>query len=219
MIEPQCRDMREVRKLLRSMEPRPNRAFVSVFRPHTSLSRFRLLTCYYSMEGAHDPRDLCKYNYDHQAMGEWASGHTSNPNPWNKQNKNWKDFFGIPSQYKPIESKAMKSSILRIEYLAYLYIFVEPCMFWEDFDVDKMTANGNSTLLTVSCLEITFPTFFFLEHFFFSFSFWYYLLISFRDPRPPYQNQLPWWHIKQFLIGSCATKTIAQLTQSFWSHI
>ena len=129
------------------------------------------------------------------------------------------DFFGIPWQYKSTVSKAMESSILRIEYLAYLYILLEPCMFWEDFDVDKMTANGNSTLLTVSCLEITFPTFFLRTFFSLSFSFWYYLLISFCDPRLPYQNQLPWWHIKQFLIGSCATKTMAQLTKSFWSHI
>ena len=43
------------------------------------------------------------------------------------------------------------------EHLILLYFPRRPCMFWEDFDVDKMTANGNSSTLTVSCLEITFP--------------------------------------------------------------
>jgi hypothetical protein len=51
--------------------------FVSTF----WITRSRLLTCYYSMEGAHDPGELCKYGYNCQAKGEWASWHTSNPNP------------------------------------------------------------------------------------------------------------------------------------------
>ena len=69
-------------------------------------------------------------------------------------------FLGLITWRNKNYNIAEKVNPESLEYLAYLYILVEPCMFWEDFDVDKMTANGNSTLLTVSCLEITFPTFF-----------------------------------------------------------
>jgi hypothetical protein len=104
---------------LRGLEPRTNRASVSISQTHTILSRSRLLTCFYSMEGAHNPGELCKYGYDRQAKGEWASWHTPNPNPQNKQkSSNEISSKEIPSKEissNEISSKDISSKELSLE--------------------------------------------------------------------------------------------------------
>ena len=49
---------------------------------HLKLWSWLLKCLYKSTEGAHDPGELCKYSYDHQAKGESESrGSHLNPNP------------------------------------------------------------------------------------------------------------------------------------------